>query len=85
MATKTPFHVSAYPGGLLGKFPFEVDAIRVAQMWSKAWGGWAEVINNNKDGGIIAQFDKGEMAPEFSANHADTLRPWLEHCKKAFA
>ncbi len=85
MAAKTPFHVHAYPGDLLGKFPNETDAVRVAQMWSKAWGGWAEVHNDNKGGGIIAQFEQGVPTPEFSANHTDVLTPWVAYCRKAFA
>lgn len=86
MATnaKTPFHVHAYPGDMLGKFPNETDAVRVAQMWSKVWGGWAEVINQNKDGGIIAQFDAGKMNTEFLANHKDELYVWAEECQRAF-
>ncbi len=64
---RTPFHVIAYPGDLLGKFVHAADALRVAQMWSARWQAWAEVRIIDRDGaGLIGQFDKGELAPEFS-------------------
>lgn len=68
MKTKTPYHVRAYPGELLGKFPSETDALRVAQMWSARWQSWAEVrrLGTVADGaGLIGQFDKGEPTAEF--------------------
>ncbi len=64
---RTLFHVHAYPGELLGKFSSEVDAQRVAQMWSARWGSWAEVYDIAKHGGIIiGQYDKGRLTPEFA-------------------
>ena len=66
---QTPFQVRAYPGQLLGKFPTAADAHRVAAMWSKHWGSWAEVDYFPRDGkgaGLVGQFDKGEPTREFA-------------------
>jgi hypothetical protein len=66
---QTPFHVRAYPGELLGKFPTAADAQRVASMWSRHWGSWAEVDYYPRDGkgsGLIGQFSSGEPTAEFA-------------------
>ncbi len=60
--TRTPYHVVAYPGDLLGKFQHSAIAMRVAQMWSARWNSWTEV---SAPDGLIAQFDKGQPSPEF--------------------
>lgn len=66
MTKRTPFHVTAYPGDLLGKFTFEASALRVAQMWSERWQSWAEVsLASGKGAGLIGQFDKGQPTAEF--------------------
>lgn len=64
----TPYHVTAYPGELLGKFAHEASALRVAQMWSARWKSWAEVRRVGKiesGAGLIGQFEMGEPTPEF--------------------
>jgi hypothetical protein len=66
MQKRTPFHVHAYPGQLLGKFTCGADALRVAQMWSQRWQSWTEVTYTGKIGGrLIGKFDKGELSAEF--------------------
>lgn len=72
---KTPFHVRTYPGDLLGKFCNEFDALRVAQMWSERWQSWAEVTFEHKTGGLIGQFSKGALTPEFAHRQDDVWPP----------
>jgi hypothetical protein len=76
--TATPFHVHAYPGGLLGKFRSAMAAQRVAQVWSERWSSWAEVYSVRKgDGsGIIGQYTKGIATPEFAARGDAALPGW---------
>jgi hypothetical protein len=62
---RTPFHVHAYPGGLLAKFRYHQDAQRVAHLWSQYWGSRAEVFDARDGGSIIGQYDKGVPTPEF--------------------
>ncbi len=64
----TPYHVKIYPGTFLGKFRFEIDALRVAQMWSARFECWAEVYDVRRSVKLIGQYDKGVATPEFAAN-----------------
>jgi hypothetical protein len=68
---KTPFHVYAYPGDLLGKFCNEHQALRVAAMWSAHYQAWTEVVLEAKNGGLVGQFSKGALTPEFAHRHDD--------------
>ena len=69
---KTPFHVYAYPGDLLGKFCNEHQALRVAALWSAHYQAWTEVTLKAKNGGgLIGQFSKGALTPEFAHRHDD--------------
>lgn len=68
----TPFHVHVYPGDLLGKFCNEHQALRVAAMWSNHYKSWAEVTFEAKNGGgLIGQFSKGALTPEFAHRQDD--------------
>jgi hypothetical protein len=71
---KTPYHVVAYPGDLLGKFKDSTDALRVAQMWSARRGKWAEVSGPD---GLIGQFNFGEPSAEFE-HVRKIVFPWGE-------
>ena len=52
--------------GAIARFREATTAQRFAQHWSSVCQTWVEVVDHHgRDGGIIGQYDRGMVTPEF--------------------